>query len=184
MLIEIHRSFRYCFIYLFYFLKKISPELTAANPPLFAEEGWPWVNIRAHLPLLYTWDAYHSTPCQVVPCPHPDLNQQTPGGWSRMCALNRCATRPAPRYCFLFIHSSVSQKSVRSLRNDPLLLQPHYSLRWLSLEQLGLSLQRLSWHWNKWIFFYPHLACFCAEMFSLLRRIKLFLPLSSITQNS
>ena len=30
------------FIYLFiYFLRKISPELTTANPPLFAEEAWP-----------------------------------------------------------------------------------------------------------------------------------------------
>ena len=26
---------------LFVFLRKISPELTAANPPLFAEEDWP-----------------------------------------------------------------------------------------------------------------------------------------------
>ena len=25
----------------FFFLRKISPELTAANPPLFAEEDWP-----------------------------------------------------------------------------------------------------------------------------------------------
>ena len=39
---------------------KISPELTAANLPLSAEEDWPWANIHAHLPLLYTWDAYHS----------------------------------------------------------------------------------------------------------------------------
>ena len=27
----------FCFV----FLRKISPELTAANPPLFAEEDWP-----------------------------------------------------------------------------------------------------------------------------------------------
>ena len=39
--------------------KKISPELTAANPPLFAEEDWPWANIHAGLPLLYyLWDTY------------------------------------------------------------------------------------------------------------------------------
>ena len=25
----------------FFFFRKISPELTAANPPLFAEEDWP-----------------------------------------------------------------------------------------------------------------------------------------------
>ena len=41
-------------------LRKISPELTTANPPLFAEEDWLWANIHAHFPLLYTWDAYHS----------------------------------------------------------------------------------------------------------------------------
>ena len=53
-----------------FFLRKISPELPAANPPLFAEEDWPWANIRAHLPLLYMWDAYHSVVWQAVPCPH------------------------------------------------------------------------------------------------------------------
>ena len=42
------------------FLKKISPELTsAANPPLCAEEDWPWANIHAHLPLLYMGDVCH-----------------------------------------------------------------------------------------------------------------------------
>ena len=41
-------------------MRKISPELTTANPPLFAEKDWPWANIRSHLPLLYMWDAYHS----------------------------------------------------------------------------------------------------------------------------
>ena len=57
------------FIYLFIYLRKISPELTsAANPPFFAEEDWPWGNIHAHLPLLYMWDAYHSMACQAVPC--------------------------------------------------------------------------------------------------------------------
>ena len=30
-----------CLFLFFHFLKKISPELTAANPPLFAEEDWP-----------------------------------------------------------------------------------------------------------------------------------------------
>ena len=32
------------------FLRKISSELTSApNPPLFAEEDWPWANIHAHV---------------------------------------------------------------------------------------------------------------------------------------
>ena len=52
----------------FYFLRKFSPELiSAANPPLFVEEAWPWANIRAHLPLLYMWDACHTMACQAVP---------------------------------------------------------------------------------------------------------------------
>ena len=29
------------FILFIYFLRKISPELTTASPPLFAEEAWP-----------------------------------------------------------------------------------------------------------------------------------------------
>ena len=66
------------FIYLF-ILRKISPELTAANPPLFAEEDGPWASIHAHLPLLYTWDAYYSVACLVVPCPHPESEPVNPG---------------------------------------------------------------------------------------------------------
>ena len=64
---------------LFLFLRKISPELTAANPPLFAEEDWPWANIHAHLPLLYMRDAYHSMAWQAVPCPHPGPEPVNPG---------------------------------------------------------------------------------------------------------
>ena len=41
-------------VILLYFLRKISPELTStANPPLFAEEDWPWANIHPLLPLRY-----------------------------------------------------------------------------------------------------------------------------------
>ena len=55
----------------FFFMRKISPELTsAAKPPLFAKEGWPWATIQVHLPLLYMWDTSHSMACQAVPCPH------------------------------------------------------------------------------------------------------------------
>ena len=46
--------------FFFIFLRKISCELTTANPPLFAEEDWCWANICTHLPLLYMWDAYPS----------------------------------------------------------------------------------------------------------------------------
>ena len=48
-------------IILFFFFRKISPELTSAiSPPLFAEENWPGAEICAHLPLLYMWRACHS----------------------------------------------------------------------------------------------------------------------------
>ena len=66
------------FYFLFIFLRKINPELTSfANPPLFAEEDWPWANICAHLPLLYMWDAYYSMACQAMLCLHPGSDQQT-----------------------------------------------------------------------------------------------------------
>ena len=62
------------------FLRKISPELTSAtNPPLFAEEDRPWANIRAHLPLLCMWDAYHSMACQAVPRLLPGLEPENLG---------------------------------------------------------------------------------------------------------
>ena len=55
------------FAFLILFLRKIRPDLTSAtNPPLFAEEDWPWANICAHLPLFYTWDACHSVAWQAV----------------------------------------------------------------------------------------------------------------------
>ena len=77
--------------------RKISPTLTSANPPLFSEEDWPWARIHAHLPLLYTWDAYDSMACHVVPCPHLGSQPMSPGPpRSRTCVLNCCATRPAP----------------------------------------------------------------------------------------
>ena len=87
----------------FCFLRKISSELTAANAPLFAEEAWPWANIRAHLPLLYMWDTYHSMFTKWCRVRTRDPNRQTPGHWSGTCSLNHCATRPASYFC-LFNH--------------------------------------------------------------------------------
>ena len=83
-----------------FFLRKISPELTAANPPLFAEEDWPWANIHDHLPLLYMWDACHSMACQAVHVCTRDPNQPTPGHQSGMCVLNHWAMGLAP-FCLL-----------------------------------------------------------------------------------
>ena len=52
---------------IFFFLRKISPELTSAtNPPIFAEEDWPWANIHAHLLLLYMWDTCHGMAWQAM----------------------------------------------------------------------------------------------------------------------
>ena len=87
----------------FFFLRKISPEVTsAANPPLFAEEDWSWANIHAHLPLLYMWDtvlAWLAMQCHVHT---QDPNQRTPGHRSRMCKLNRCTMGPAPSSDFSY----------------------------------------------------------------------------------
>ena len=66
---------KFMLFYLFIFLRKISPEITAANPPLLAEEDWPCANIHAQLPLLYTWDAYHSMACQECHIRTRDPNQ-------------------------------------------------------------------------------------------------------------
>ena len=79
-----------------FFLRKISPVLTAANPPLLAEKYWPWANIRAHLPLLYMWDAHHSMAAKWCHVHTQDLNQRMLGHRSGTCALNHCATGPAP----------------------------------------------------------------------------------------
>ena len=63
-----------------FFLRKISPELTsAANPPLFAEEQWPWANVHAHLPLLYMWDTYHSMALPSSTMLHPGSKPANPG---------------------------------------------------------------------------------------------------------
>ena len=82
---------------IFFFLRKISPELTAANPLLFSEEDWPWANICAHLPLLYMWDAYHSMACQVVPCLHQGSEPGEPWAAKAEHAHLTAAPRAGPR---------------------------------------------------------------------------------------
>ena len=63
-----------------FFLRRISLELTTANPPLFAEECWQWANIHTHLPLLYTWDTCHCMAfAQCCPVRTWDQNRWTPG---------------------------------------------------------------------------------------------------------
>ena len=87
----------------FIFLRKISPELTcAANPPLFAEEDWPLANIRAHLPLLYALNTYHSMAfakwCHV---PSRDLNWRTAGCQEAECVHLTAVPPGRPLECFL-----------------------------------------------------------------------------------
>ena len=73
------------------FLRKISPELTSTtNPPLFAEEDWPWDNICAHVPLFYMWDACHSMTWQVVCRSAPVIWTGEP--WA---AIVECVNLPA-----------------------------------------------------------------------------------------
>ena len=59
------------FIFKKNFFLKISAELTAANPPLFAEEDWPWANICAHFPLLLYVGRLpqHGLPCGAMSAP-------------------------------------------------------------------------------------------------------------------
>ena len=62
-------------IYCFFFWRKLSHELTSTtNPPLFAEEDWPWANIRAHLPLY----ACHSVAWQAVHRSAPGMRTSKP----------------------------------------------------------------------------------------------------------
>ena len=100
----------------FFFLRKTSAELTTANPPLFAEENWPWANIHAHLPLLYMWDAYHTMVCHAVPCPYLGSEPANPGPpRSGTRTLHHCATGLAPNRSifkvifsyFFFCHSVI-----------------------------------------------------------------------------
>ena len=90
----------YLFTYLFIFLlRKISPELTSAtNSPLFAEEGWPWANIHAHLPPLSMWNAATAWLAKRCHVHTWDPKWRTPARRSRMCELNRCAIGPAPHF--------------------------------------------------------------------------------------
>ena len=63
----------------FFFLRKISPELTTASPPLFAEEAWPWANI---VPIFLYFicgtptTAWCAKQCHVRT---RDLNRRNPG---------------------------------------------------------------------------------------------------------
>ena len=103
-----------CYFILFFL--RINTELTAADPPLFAEEDWPWADIHPHLPLLYMWDPYHSMAWQAVPCSHPGSKLANPGPLrSRMCEIT---TVPPGRPQFPIILNG-KNCDVRSLTKMP-----------------------------------------------------------------
>ena len=77
-----HHTLKRCFAF-FFFLRKISPELTSMPIFFYFIYGMPttaWLDER----------------CRV--CTR-DPNWRTPGRRSRTCALNCCATGPAPSLC-------------------------------------------------------------------------------------
>ena len=108
LMLVITNNWAIIFIILFSFLRKISPELTTASPPLSAEEAWPWANIAPIF--LYFIRGTPTTAWRAKRC-HVrtrDPNRRTLGRWSGTCALNCCATGPAPHHwCFLMTGSGV-----------------------------------------------------------------------------
>ena len=80
---------------LLFVLRKISPELTSTtNPPLFAEEDYPWANICAHLPPFFFICGTPATAwlinCALVWARDP--KGWSLGSWSRVHELNHCTT--------------------------------------------------------------------------------------------
>ena len=118
--------------FLFAFFEKISPELTSAtSPPLSAEEDWPWANIRAHLPLLYMWDAYHSMAWQAVRRSAPGI--QTSEFWTVEAECANLTTVPLglPLSVFFFHALYYTQKN------------PFLKCIWLSI---CIFMERFAWH--------------------------------------
>ena len=68
------------FLFGFFFLvTKIRPELTSdANPPLFAEEDWPWANI-VPIFLYFIWDATTAWLDNWCLSAHPGSEPANPG---------------------------------------------------------------------------------------------------------
>ena len=59
-------------------MRKIGPELTSTNPPLFAEEDWSWANNCAHLPPHYM-GCRHNMARQAVHWCAPGIQTSEPG---------------------------------------------------------------------------------------------------------
>src|SRR3712207_299831 len=85
----------------FFFLRKISPELTTASPPFLLRKTGPEltsVPIFLYFICGTPTTAWLDKRCHV----HTrDPNQRTPGCQSGTCELNRCATRLASKVVFI-----------------------------------------------------------------------------------
>ena len=57
------------FLFFFLFLRKISPELTTANRPLFAEEDWPWAPCPSSSTLYVGRLPQHGVPSGAMSAP-------------------------------------------------------------------------------------------------------------------
>ena len=76
-----HVLFKNCeLVFVCVCVRKIGLELTSViNPPLFAEEDWPWANICAHLPLFCMWDAATAWLDELCLSPHLRFEPANPG---------------------------------------------------------------------------------------------------------
>ena len=77
--------------YFYFFLRKISPELTTASPPLFAEEAWPCASIMPIFLYFLCGTPATDRRCHVREPANPGPPR------SGTSELNRCATRLAPQ---------------------------------------------------------------------------------------
>ena len=157
---SIHRT-RSTYICIFW--RKISPELTSGdNPPLLAEEDWPWANICAHLALLYMWDAYHSMALTSSDISTPEIWTSDPQATKAECA-NLTATPPAqpPTYIlemekhkkttFIRLNSSFHLSTIRVL---------HITLG-VILHSLPPNTVSSSWHFLPQTFFMCFMGICC-----------------------
>ena len=95
----------------FFGVWKIYSELTfATNPPLFAEEAWPWANMHVHLPLLYMWDACHSTAWHAVHRSAPGIPTGEPQAAEAERVNLTTAPLDQPQYVYFKHKSDTSEE--------------------------------------------------------------------------
>ena len=121
-LIALNYNFIYCassslpwseWIFSFFGVRKTGPELTTiANLLLYLlEDDCHWANICAHFHLFCMWDAATAWLDEQYVGLHPGSKPANPNVWSRAHKLNRYATKPAPKFSFLW------KKGIFTIRN-------------------------------------------------------------------